>query len=332
MTLEELSERILNDNFGTEVVHSDEDPPKETFLDNTTEFLEHYGVKGMKWGVRKKRKPTGKKKSGSVLKTLENLSRGKNRRYPGETNAEYQKRMERESQERIAKIAAKEAANQQKRTLKSQEKQKKTQEDEQMKRIKEQIKAQERKDAIQRSAQEKQQKRMLKSQERQNKESIKSQERKEQENRKAQEKIRKDQEAERKRVEKQQKRESRENAKTASKPVKARTLTDKELNDAIQRLRNEQTYKQLSLQNKSLPKKTIIKAATIGGGILLAVGTAVAKKQLTDVGNQKASEFLEKKGLLKAGSSKNQQTQNAKAPSMEDIQNLINEAMKNYKG
>jgi hypothetical protein len=38
-------------------------------LDN---FLEHYGVKGMKWGIRKDRKGSGKKTAEQTAKTLTN--------------------------------------------------------------------------------------------------------------------------------------------------------------------------------------------------------------------------------------------------------------------
>lgn len=109
MDVETLSNRILDD-----VVIDESD-----VHDNTENSLTHYGVLGMKWGVRKDRTTTTKKRD---------------RRYENETKEEYKIRMNREHQERLAKISAKskEASESrtermQKRTLKSQEKQAKMQ-------------------------------------------------------------------------------------------------------------------------------------------------------------------------------------------------------------
>lgn len=112
--LETLSNRYLND------------PEDIISSDNSTDddFLEHYGVPGMKWGIRKDRKSSGTKKKSSTVKKDKSTSifRGKNRRYPNESAAQYNARMKRESEERIAKINAKQQAASEKRTLKSHEK------------------------------------------------------------------------------------------------------------------------------------------------------------------------------------------------------------------
>lgn len=296
MDIEILSNRILDEGFGLgEISHLDETPSNldddiseteavvddcaseesppddndilltekeddsnsmehyEANFTDESDSLEHYGVKGMHWGIRKDRdgNQTPKRKK-------------KDRRYEDETDQEYQNRMTRESQERIAKTQAKERLQSQKRSLKSQEK---------IQRM--QIQAQ--KEQRQLDAKNQQKQKKLDQAERKRQAELAAKEAKQR---------RKEEKAARRKAAKEQ---------TDSKPTNARNLTDKELNDAIQRLRNEQTYKQLSLQNKALPKRTVIKAATIGGGILLAVGTAVAKQQLTAVGNIKAEKFLKDK-------------------------------------
>lgn len=292
MTVEELSEKILNEgtitHYGNqEEFHTNQNGSEGRFvvgedytlggtgdsdsLENygvqptdDSDSLEHYGVLGMKWGVRKDRTTKVKKRD---------------RRYEGESDQEYQARMNRESQERQAKARYKAEAEAQKRTLKSQERQQKLQ-----------MKSQEKQRAEQRAENIRREK----------------QQRKDAIQRKKDEKA-----AERK----------RRREKTDSKPTNTRTLTDRELADAIQRLRSEQEYKKLSLQNKSIATKTLVKTATIGGGILLAVGTAVAKKQLTNVGNEKAEDFLLKKGLLKQKEDKDKSK--GKDPSMSDFEDLV---------
>ena len=180
----------------------------------------------------------------------------------------------------------------------------------------------ERSEKVRLKSQERIQKAQLKNQVRLRKLEIQNQKRqKEQEiaERKRQEKVAKDATKEREKVE-----------KTNSKPVSASKLSDKELNDAIQRLRNEKTYKELSLQNRSIQTRTLVKAATIGGGVLLAVGTAVAKKQLTDVGNQKASDYLKKKGWLKEnqGNDKSKSKDSSKDFTLDDVRELYEELSK----
>lgn len=108
--------------------------------------------------------------------------------------------------------------------------------------------------------------------------------------------------------------------KSEDRYINPKTLSDRELNDAIQRLRNEQTYKQLRVENTSFPKKTALKAIGIGGGILLAVGTTVAKKQLTDVANMKVDEYLKKKGIDTSKGNKG-----GKGINEDDVKRIINE-------
>lgn len=292
VTVEELSNRILDEGTDLEenvnassADSSFDDNASDAFehndcipTDDETDSLTHYGVKGMKWGIRKDKEYKPKKKD---------------RRYDGESDQDYQNRMAREERERSSKQSEKSKVKSEKRAAKER-------------------------------AQT--QKRMLKSQERIKQMEIKAQ----QKNKKLEIAERKRQEKRSEKVEAERKKEQKRAAKeqTKSRPVNTRTLSDQELNDAIQRLRNEQTYKQLSLQNRSLQTKTIVKAATISGGILLAVGTAVAKKQLTDVGNQKVSAYLEKKGWLKKETSDKQKKKKDEIPDMDDFRDIINEILK----
>lgn len=283
MTLEELSKKILDGEFDEEIDHSDEDPAETESVDEETQptdepdslthysvqftdesdSLEHYGVLGMKWGVRKDRKV-----------------RRRDRRYEGESDQEYQNRMQRESAERIAKTQAKQNVQTQKRMLKSQER---------MQKLK------------------------LKTEQRQKELDIEERRRKEKEERQAKLQKLKEEKALSKKAERE---------KTNSKPSNARKLTDRELNDAIQRLRNEQVYKELALENKTFFKRNASKAIKIGGGILLTVGTAVATQQLKKVGNQKAEDFLIKKKLLKPEPEKGKG-----GVSKSDVQNIVLETI-----
>lgn len=227
MDLETLSNRILDDDFG-EVSTSDNSFDGEN-------FLEHYGVLGMKWGVRKDRKSSSKKKPTKSSKST-SILRGKNRRYPGESAAQYSARMKRESEERIAKINAKQQAASEKRTLKSQEKIAKMQ-----------LEA-----------------------------------------------------AKKDRLEEL----SRQNPRTEVSTKKSvKNMSDQEIRDAIARFRLEQDYKneQKKAESATSPvmKKTLKKAAIVGGGVLLAVGKQVVTKQLADIGNQNLDAYLVKKGWKK---------------------------------
>lgn len=118
MTVEELSERIVNGDF---LEHSDD--PESTIE------IQHYGVLGMKWGIRR------------------------DRQRKGESDQQYKDRMDRQSRERIAAADRKAREKEQKRTLRSQERIQKAQ-----------IRSNERKDAAQRKAQEKQQEAQRKAQ------------------------------------------------------------------------------------------------------------------------------------------------------------------------
>lgn len=278
MTVDEVSERILNDNFGVNVSYSEgtSSTPSEVFVDNRSNSLDHYGITGMKWGVRRSQEELGHK----VPKRKK-----KDRRYEDETDQEYQSRMQRELTERQSAAASKIQLKMQKRQL---------------------------------SSQERQQKRQLASQEKQQNKQRKLQEK----NQKAQQK--KD-ERQAKLQEKEQKKQERDDKKkTKSKPTDPRHLTDRELNDAIQRLRNEQTYKQLAVESKPLLNKTLIKSAAVIGGVALTVGTAVVKKQLTDIGNMKAEEFLKKKGI-----DLSKVNEKSKGISEDKVREIIKEMMNN---
>lgn len=92
MTVEEISERIINGQ-SSEISLSQEDE------DSSNDFA-HYGVLGMKWGVRK------------------------DRQRKGESDQQYKDRMDRQSRERIAAADRKAKAKEQKRQIKAQERDK----------------------------------------------------------------------------------------------------------------------------------------------------------------------------------------------------------------
>lgn len=106
-SLQENSDQIIQSDAHHEKikmeVQAEESPPS----DDDSE-LTHWGIKGMKWGVRRTPEQLGHKR------------KKKDRKYDDETNEEYQRRMERESRERQAKTEADARAKQQKREIKSQ--------------------------------------------------------------------------------------------------------------------------------------------------------------------------------------------------------------------
>lgn len=136
VTQEELSEMILDGSYD-KLTHADSFVVSEDYIssDNNSDDLEHYGIPGMKWGVRKERKV-----------------RRRDRRYEGESDQEYQARMNRESAERRAKTEAKARAASEKRQIREQEATQKRALKSQQKIASMQIKAQQRKEVEQRKA------------------------------------------------------------------------------------------------------------------------------------------------------------------------------------
>lgn len=272
MDLETLSNRILDTNFGSEeleISHSTDPPSDELGLpDDENSSLTHYGVPGMKWGVRKDRTKRVPRRY---------------RRFEGETDKEYQNRMNRESQERQAKVAArekaasekraaKERADTQRRALRSQEKIAKTNASIQIERERLQQKANERIRKEQQKAQEKE--------------------------RRKQEK-----QAEKKGDEKKTKSQLEKGKKAAS----TKGMTDEELRVAINRMNLEKQYREASRK----PDKPAIKAtksivAKVGAniattyatkyavkGIDYLIGKATGKKQETEVKTAKGNQTNE---------------------------------------
>lgn len=167
MTVSENSEMILNDNFSIDLSHSegiDSAPSDENNLDyNDAQFTDesdgfnHYGILGMKWGVRRTKEELGYRTKKRKRRDL---------RYEDETAQQHQARLQRESNERAVKTQAAAQTKSEKRQLKAKA-------DEQKRMLK---------------SQERQQERTIKSQEKARRDQMKQQERQRKEQEKAQRK------------------------------------------------------------------------------------------------------------------------------------------------
>lgn len=252
MIVEELSERIVNGDF---LEHSDDSEP--------TIEIKHYGVLGMKWGVRR------------------------DRQRKGESDQQYKDRMDRQSREKIAAADRKAREKEQKRTLRSQERIQKAQ-----------IRSNERKDAAQRKAQEKNQEKTRKAQEKQ-------------------------QEAQRKAQAKQQAKDNKRTKSDINKNKKessTKSMTDTELRDAINRMRAEREYAQLSKK----PDSAATKAVKSVGKLAMKVGSGILVTQLTKVGTKKLSEILD----TDDNSNKAKETAKKAKTTAEDVVDVVNKVSK----
>lgn len=237
MTVEEISNRIIDENyllrFREGVYVCDRDGYDLSHADNLDEenTIAHYGVLGMKWGIRK------------------------DRQRKGESDQQYKERMERQSRERIAAADRKAREKEQKRTLRSQERIQKAQ-----------IRSNERKDKALRKSQEKSQAAQRKAQEKQ-------------------------QVAQRKAQQKQQEKDNKRTKSDINKNKKepsTRSMSDAELRDAINRMKAEREYAQLSKK----PDSASVKAAKGVGKLAMKVGSSILVTQLTKVGTKKISKIL----------------------------------------
>lgn len=275
MTVEELSNRILDGDLlgnsrddryicersGYDLAHSD---------DLTTEFA-HYGVKGMRWGVRKdkdrvkKAKKPSQKSADKTKQKMTKIYRESKERQAEEERKAKERQQKREIKARAAeqKRELRSKERQQKRVLKSQQelqlKQDKAKAAADLKKAKAQYKIQTEADVTKAKAQ-------LKAQEKQRHEL---------------QRINEKQEA--KKAKEQKRQDSKKSKKREVSIDSSKTMSDQELRDAINRIRMEQDYKKLTKKPDSFGKK-VAKAAFVS--VLIPVGTTIAKNQLTKRGNE----------------------------------------------
>lgn len=369
MTVEDISNRILDDS----ILHSDISEetidkfidiglPNPIFPDELENAIAHYGVLGMKWGVRKKRKTSSGKVTAKQKFNTKNSQKAKEAEYEHKqkmakarhelkenlqkeelTSQEKIRKMELEAEakakERYDKQKAKDEAAAQKRALKSQEKirkmelkaekEKRNEETDQQKKDRLDRESRERMQKSDQKAKAKEQKRMLKSQEKTREKELQAQAKREKAARddqlKKELKVKKEeikaQEKREERLAKQLDKQNKEKAKaekkssvlTKHKPTA--TMSDKELSDAINRLRNEKAFKEASKKPDSLGKKAL-KAAVFG--LAIPIGATIVKTQLTDLGQDyaqmKTDAFRKKHNITKRNlKEKTQEEQAAEA-------------------